>query len=111
MIGSLYTLALLVFAHALADFALQSDFMVRAKDRNNPLGANGMWMHVLGAHAVIHGGFVLLITQDIRLGLAEVIVHAVTDFLKCEKRINLHADQAIHIGCKVVWVLLMGVLP
>jgi hypothetical protein len=97
-------LFLLIFGHALADYPLQGEFLAIAKNRNTPLGKQ-FWMHALPAHAMIHGGFVLLITSSIWLALAEVLIHGATDFLKCEGKISLNTDQAIHIGCKIVWAI------
>lgn len=103
-------LFLLVFAHMLADYPLQGDFLAQAKNRNTKLGMM-FWPHALAAHSIIHGGFVLLLTASIWLALAEILIHAATDWLKCEMRISLNVDQAIHIGCKVLWAALvvMGV--
>lgn len=95
-------LFLLVAAHALADYPLQGDFLAQAKNRNTALGKL-FWPHALFAHSMIHGGFVLLLTGSIWLALAEVLIHAVTDWLKCENRISLNVDQAVHIACKVAW--------
>lgn len=92
----------LVVGHVLADYPLQGDFIATAKDRNSPLGKL-FWPHALGAHAMIHAGFVALVTGSIWLGLAEAVIHAVTDFCKCEKRISLNVDQAIHFACKFLW--------
>lgn len=100
-----YLLFLLIAAHAIADYPLQGDFLAQAKDRNTAIG-KVFWPHALFAHSVIHGGFVLVITGSVALAAAETVIHAVTDWLKCEKRISLNTDQAIHIGCKVVWALL-----
>lgn len=95
-------LFLLMFCHFLADYPLQGDFLAQAKNRNTAVG-KVFWLHALTAHAVIHGGFVLLITGSIWLALAEVLIHAVTDFLKCDNLITLNTDQFIHIACKVAW--------
>lgn len=102
MIEFVTLLFLLLFAHALADYPLQGDFLSQAKNRNTPIG-KVFWPHALGAHAMIHGGFVLLLTGSIWLAIAEVIVHAATDWAKCEQEISLNVDQAIHIACKVLW--------
>lgn len=99
----------LVFAmligHALADYPLQVDFLAQGKNRHTAIGAQ-WWPWLLGSHALIHGGFVWAITASPWLGLAEVAAHALTDFLKCEKRIGFHTDQTIHVICKVVWALI-----
>lgn len=98
-------LFMLLTGHALADYPLQGDYLAKSKDRNNPLGANGVWRHSLGAHALIHGGMVALITGRVSLGLAETAIHAATDFAKTEKLIDYDTDQAIHVACKVLWAL------
>ena len=104
------TLFLLVAAHALADYPLQGDFLAQAKNRNTPIGKM-FWPHALLAHSMIHGGFVLLLIGSLWLALAEVAIHAATDWLKCEGRISLNVDQFIHLACKLVWAILAGGMP
>ena len=105
-------LALLIFAHFLADYPLQGDFLARGKNRTTPI-AGVPWYHPMAAHSVIHGGFVGVITGSVWLGVAETVIHALTDDAKCRGHISYTADQAIHIGCKIVWafgaVYLIGV--
>lgn len=96
-------LFMLVAAHALCDYPLQGDFLAQAKNRNTPLGKL-YWPHALAAHAMIHGGAVLLITHSLVCACLEVLLHAYTDWLKCEGRISLHIDQLIHIACKFLWI-------
>jgi len=97
-------LFLLIFGHCLADYPLQGEFLATAKNRNTEIG-KVFWLHALPAHAFIHGGFVLLITHSLPLAVAEALIHGATDFLKCEGKISLNVDQAIHIGCKIVWAI------
>lgn len=92
----------LVVGHFLADYPLQGDFLATAKDRNSVLGKL-FWRHALTAHSMIHAGFVFLITGSFLLAILEGMIHGTTDFLKCEKKISLNTDQAIHILCKIVW--------
>jgi len=98
-------LALLIFAHAVADYPLQGDFLARAKSRVAPI-PGFPWWQALGAHSVIHAGFVGIITGSIWLAVAEAAVHFATDDLKCRGKISLNTDQAIHIGCKILWALI-----
>lgn len=100
----IWMLFFLIVGHFLADYPLQGDFLATAKNRNTELGKI-FWRHALTAHAMIHAGFVAIITGSIFLGLAEALIHGYTDFLKCEGRISLNQDQAVHIGCKVLWVI------
>lgn len=99
-------LILMIFAHMLADYPLQGDFLSRAKNHTAPL-PGVPWYQALAAHSAIHAGAVFLITGSALLALAEFVIHAVTDYAKCAGRISYNADQAIHIGCKVLWVALL----
>ncbi|MBX2861204.1 MAG: DUF3307 domain-containing protein [Vampirovibrio sp.] len=106
------TLFLLLAGHALGDFVLQSDSMAKGKGRPKgnatALGPyQPTWHYWLTAHSFIHGGIVYLITQDLTFGLAETLLHWLIDFMKCESRYNIHVDQALHIGCKLIWAALL----
>jgi hypothetical protein len=103
-------LFLLVAAHALADYPLQGPFLSEAKNRNTAVG-KVFWPHALAAHAMIHGGFVLVLTGSLWLAMAEVLIHAATDWLKCENRITLNQDQAVHVACKVAWAAAVVLTP
>lgn len=100
---------LLIAGHYLADFALQNDFLAQAKNRNTAIG-KVFWPHALTAHSAIHGLIVGLITGSLLLSIAEAIAHAMIDFSKCENRIGIHADQALHIGCKVLYVAFLALI-
>jgi hypothetical protein len=95
----------MVAAHALADYPLQGDFLSKAKNRAAPI-SGVPWYQALGAHAVIHGAAVAAITKSPALGVAEAVVHAITDDMKCRGKLTFNQDQAIHLGCKVLWALL-----
>ncbi len=103
----------LLVGHAVADFALQSDWMARYKCRHNKEAAvlssrpELIWIHVLTAHSLIHGGAVMLVTGSIWFGLAETVAHWGIDFAKGEEWIGFHTDQMLHIGCKILWFLLI----
>ncbi len=99
------TLFALLGAHAVADYPLQGDFLAKAKNRNAPI-PGVPWYHGLGAHALIHGAAVAVITRSAGLGVAETVIHAITDDLKCSGRLSFNQDQAIHVACKVLWSLL-----
>lgn len=111
MYEMIVTLVMLLFAHALADFALQSEFIASAKNRHNDIiKGERVWPFVMSAHCAIHAGFVFLITQSIILFFAEFLAHFIIDYVKCDKKINFAADQFLHIGCKVAWVGLLALL-
>lgn len=94
---------LLIFGHFLMDYPLQGDFLARGKNRHNPL-PGVPWYHALGAHAVLHGGAVGIITGVWWLGVLETALHAVTDDLKCAGKIGYSTDQFIHIACKALYI-------
>lgn len=101
----------LMVGHALADFPLQGDFVARGKNRHvrtePPPGQKyqPVWPIVLPAHGLIHGGFVAYFTGIWWLGLCEALAHCAIDFLKCDRRFGVYTDQALHVACKVLWVV------
>jgi hypothetical protein len=98
----------LLIGHAVADYWAQSDGMrvAKAKDGNVRSGGVPVWPYVLTAHALIHGGAVWLITGNVWLGAAETICHWVIDFGKGRHCYGVHADQGLHIACKIAWSVL-----
>lgn len=99
-------LLLLIAAHALCDYPLQGDFLARAKNRTNQL-PGVPWYQALGAHAMIHGGAVALLTGIWWLGVAEVVAHFAIDDAKCRGRLSFNQDQAAHVLCKCAWFLVV----
>ncbi len=96
----------LLIGHAVCDFVLQSDTMARAKDRHSDMAKGRSanfpsWYYWMTAHALVHGGAVYLLTGNVIFGLIETVLHWSIDCAKCEKRINFHQDQALHIVCKI----------
>jgi hypothetical protein len=96
--------------HALCDFPLQAGPIAIEKCRHSKtdLQKSVPWYYWLTAHALVHGGAVLLITKSPFLGLLETVVHWLIDFGKCEGWYSVHVDQALHVGCKVVWCVLIS---
>lgn len=97
---------LLLFGHALADGPLQPRAMSLAKRPDGPEGADGRWLIALVGHAVIHGGFVALVTGSPLLGWAEALAHAAIDYAKGRGRLTVVGDQLLHVACKGLWALL-----
>lgn len=92
--------------HALGDYALQNDFIAKAKNhRANP--GNPIWVWVLLGHALIHAGIVYYISGMLLVAVAELIAHTVIDFAKSEGWLSFHVDQALHILCKLCWMFLL----
>lgn len=101
---------LLLAGHALADFPLQAGPMATEKSRHSTTDLQKAvpWYYWLTAHSLIHGGAVYLVTQSLTLGLLETVVHWLIDFAKCEGWTNIHMDQALHVGCKLLWCVLIA---
>lgn len=102
-------LFLLVVGHALADYPLQGEFLATAKDHKTQVGRH-IWPWALSFHAMIHGGLVYAITGVAWIGLLEVAVHAGIDWAKTHNYITFNVDQWLHLGCKVVWVVIVLLL-
>lgn len=107
MSDSLTLLLALIVAHALCDYPLQGDFLSKAKNRTAPI-AGVPWYQAMAAHAAIQGGAVTLLTGSVVLGVAEFVAHFIIDDLKCRGRLSFNADQALHVACKVLWVVLLS---
>lgn len=103
----------LLAGHVIADFALQSDAMAKGKNRHRktepPPGAKYQptWYYWLSAHSGVHAAAVALATGSVFLGVCEWVAHWVIDFFKCENRYGIHTDQALHVGCKLLWVMVL----
>lgn len=101
---------ILLCCHFLADYPLQGDFLAKGKNHKNPI--TGIpWYHCLLAHSAIHGLFVGFVLQSPWFGFFEFVAHAIIDYSKCngdfgEGNIAYNIDQALHIACKVAWIIL-----
>lgn len=100
----------LMIGHALCDFSLQTDSMAKGKNRNRkphytPEGQKYVpcWYYWLTSHALIHAGAVWLITGVVWFAVAELVLHWLIDFAKCENWTNPHQDQFLHTLCKVIY--------
>lgn len=111
---SLFTL---VATHFLCDYPLQGDFIGKFKNRNvgkrdpawnakSPIP----WWHLMTAHAFIHGLGVLAVTSRIELAVFETVAHFIIDVLKCEGYTDINIDQALHIACKIGYVVYLNAI-
>ena len=108
-------------AHAMADFALQGEFLAVAKNRHADtakfFGEKGqprwLWVHALNAHSLIHAGGVWLITGSVFLGAVELVLHWLIDYGKNEGWTSFGGDQLLHLACKLAYaaILATGILP
>ncbi|GAA4218722.1 hypothetical protein GGQ68_002534 [Sagittula marina] len=108
------TLALLIFAHALADYPVQATWIATTKSHRAPHPSGYPWYQSLAAHSVIHGGFVGIITGSLWLGIAETALHFLIDYLKSDGAFgtgprSVNIDQALHISCKLIWVAILAI--
>jgi hypothetical protein len=111
----LQTLFLLLGGHAVCDFAFQSEWVATNKNRHvrdrfskeQNEKYEVIWPWLLSAHAMHHALAVFLITQKLWIGIAEFVLHWLTDFGKCEKWYGFHVDQFIHIATKILWAVLI----
>lgn len=94
--------AMMLIGHALADYALQNDFMARAKNHRAPLpGVPPLFP--MAAHCLIHGGMVWAITGSSMLFAFEVGAHWAIDRTKCDGHLTFGQDQFLHIVCKAAF--------
>ena len=99
---------LLVAGHLVCDYVFQTDPIAKGKNRNTEPCLFGVdWWYWMTTHAVTHGLAVGTITGSVFLGLLETLAHWLIDFGKCEKWYGLHVDQALHIACKILWVIIL----
>ena len=99
-------------SHALADFPLQGDYLARTKQRSQA-STVPEWLISLTAHSLIHAGGVWIISGSVIIALAEFVLHWLIDLGKGEGLYGYVTDQALHLSCKVAFVIVMakGVLP
>jgi hypothetical protein len=109
--GPLALFAAFVVMHALADFPLQGNYLAQQKTRRSAT-SRSEWIVALAAHGVIHAGGVWLVSGSLAFGTAEFVLHCLIDLGKGEGKYGLIADQLLHLGCKLAYViLLVWVLP
>jgi len=112
---------LLLVTHAFADGIFQPDWMAKMKhpkklvhrDEFDVEEDNPLWFPVLSCHSIANGGAITitigLITGNwymgMILGMLEAWCHFWIDFSSTRKLISFTMDQALHLACKVVWLV------
>jgi Protein of unknown function (DUF3307) len=86
----------LIGMHYLGDFALQSDYMASNKGKN---------LHVLVGHCMIHA-MLTFYASVWQFALLEFISHFTIDSLKCKGKISFNTDQFLHLGFKVLYIVM-----
>jgi len=104
----------LVIGHMLGDFPMQGEYLALGKVRSYwkseeaPVQmGKGMWLYCLTAHSLIQAGIVWLISGSLVLGIAELVLHWLTDLAKGEGWFNFATDQVLHLVAKIVFVSLI----
>lgn len=104
--GPLALFFAMAIGHALADFPLQGAYLSTQKNRHLADG-RAEWIVALVSHSLIHAGAVWLVTGSMLLAGAELVVHALIDVGKCEKKYGFLADQCLHLLCKAAYVAVL----
>lgn len=101
----IYLFIALFTKHTIADFVLQTEFMLRKGDRRN-------WIGPLLDHAMVHGFFTMLIALVAGgplmfwLGIVDFVIHAIIDRVKARHWpykdgrgfwIGFGVDQYLHL--------------
>ncbi|MBP7949221.1 MAG: DUF3307 domain-containing protein [Verrucomicrobiales bacterium] len=109
----------MVIGHALADYPLQGKFLAIKKNRHIKTvdytgeGPASLWVYCLSAHSLVHAGTVWVILAGfgqphaVWFAFAEFVLHWIIDFAKCERWTNFHQDQALHMICKGLYLLVL----
>lgn len=110
---------LLLAGHFLCDYALQNDYMVKAKSRHTPEGSNHIWLIVLTAHSLIHSipvgilsvvllGFESLMAAVLIIGQAAI--HFTIDKAKTDGDLTYIEDQVWHVVIVTILSILLWVV-
>ena len=101
-----------LIGHALADFPLQGPFLAIGKDKGTGLERfsgtpwpPGMWAYCLTMHSLIQAGAVWVISGSVVLGFTEFVLHWFIDCAKSSKLTGFYLDQALHVLCKIGYVI------
>lgn len=105
-------LALLI-GHALCDFPLQGEYLANGKNwrflkhLQDPSRPPQIWIVCMAAHCLIHAGAVWIVTGSAVLAMTELILHWLIDVAKCCGMTSFNQDQALHVTCKISYVVLL----
>jgi hypothetical protein len=91
---------------AIADYALQTEWIVKAKQPGFTVEGEAIWPGVLACHAAILVAAVKLVTGSWLLAGLEFVAHAAIDYFRGRRHLSYSDDQAAHVACKAVWAAL-----
>ena len=107
MIESIEIFIKLMLAMAVTDLAIQTEVMAFAKGDTKPtVVQDPPWYYFMGAHSMVNGCGVWLVTGNVYFGVAESVLHFVIDHLKCSHIISSRVDLTLHIGCRVIYAVI-----
>jgi Protein of unknown function (DUF3307) len=99
----------MLIGHALCDYPLQGDWLSKAKNHTLDLvPGESIAAGAMLCHCAIHAGAVKLATGSWLLALCEFIAHGVIDRNKCAGMFGYNVDQAMHVACKLAWIVLLA---
>lgn len=101
----MHMLLMLLAAHALCDYPLQGEFLSQGK---NSKISGVPWYQCMTAHCLIHAGAVTLVTGIWGFGVLEFVLHFMIDYMKVKGLTSFNEDQAMHVGCKLVYVTILA---
>lgn len=106
------TLFILLCAHFVADYPLQSHQVAIYKSRHmkDALSAAVPWYYWMTGHAAMQALDVFVVTRSLGCAVVELAAHWLIDAGKCERWYSIHVDQALHIACKVAYVAAIGLV-
>lgn len=102
---------LLCGGHALMDYPLQGEFLSTCKNRNalrerlDPTRPVHIWPICMTAHCLLHAVAVWAITGCFVLCCIELVLHWIIDTAKCENWTTFTQDQALHVICKIAYIV------
>lgn len=96
---------LLMGLHFLCDFPLQGEFLAKGKVSFDQPYHGAHWFYCLAAHCWIHG-FAVAIVLGWTAGMCELLAHLAIDYAKGRGYFGFEIDQALHLACKVVWLVI-----
>ena len=69
------------------------------------------WFYWMSAHALIQGGLIMMVFPEFwYLGVIEMIMHFIIDFMKCQNKLNPHQDQFLHLIFRIMYLVNMVIV-
>lgn len=113
MFEQILTLALLFYGlHSLCDYPWQGPYLAQAKQTlTDPMRGYHLLCHSSIQATGVYVVTFMVGTPNIHLALAEFILHTIIDEAKVRGITTYPQDQALHLLCKMVYIVILAVLP